>query len=184
MLAKTVSAKSLLEAATSPAGIVRETLGVGSIACRFSVIEDDIAADVSVEREIGDAPRVLRAGQRDMIYGDALEELEIFSQGDIQKIASEDAPDLRLALIDRPKLGRINELKASIAIDVANLREIGGKLRSLRSEVEAYRLQVKGLDQLRAELARTVNDRPAVPPSLEALHAQYLRQQRTLELLI
>ena len=59
-------------------GIVRETLGSGSVRCGFSVIEDGIATEVSVEREIGDAPRVLRSGKRDMIYADVLEEMKFF----------------------------------------------------------------------------------------------------------
>src|SRR5580698_5039142 len=144
-------------------GIVRETLGVGSIRCDFEIIEDSEPTSISVEREIGDDPRILRGGKRDMLYADILGEIEIFSQGDIQRIASEDAPDLRLQLIDRPKLGKITELKSLIVQDAARLRDVGAKLRTLRSEIEGYRGQLKSLEQVRAELARTVETRPAVP---------------------
>jgi ABC-type uncharacterized transport system ATPase subunit len=169
--------------ASRSAGIVRETLGVGSVRCEFDIIEEGEPTRISIEREIGDDPRILRGGKRDMVYGDVLDEIEIFSQGDIQRIASEDAPDLRLQLIDRPKLGKITELKSLIAQDAARLRDIGTKLRILRSEIEGYRVQLKSLDQVRAELARTVETRPAVPASLEELHAQYLKRQRTIDLM-
>ncbi|MFY9739077.1 MAG: hypothetical protein WAK11_08475 [Candidatus Cybelea sp.] len=164
-------------------GVIRETLGAGNVRCLLDVTEDGIVTDLAVEREIGDAPRILRNGKRDMIYADILDDIEIFSQGAIQRIASDDAPELRLQLIDRPNWRHIGELKSSIQHDALRLRETGTKLRAMRSEVEGYRLQLKGIEQVRAELARTVETRPPVPPSLEELHAQHLRRQRTLELL-
>ena len=164
-------------------GIVRETLGPGNVRCLVDVLEDGIVTEVAIEREIGDPPRILRDGKRDMIYVDIIDDIEIFSQGAIQRIASDDAPELRLQLIDRPNWRQIGELKSSIQQDAIKLGEAGARLRAIRSEVEGYRLQLKGGEQIRAELARTVETRPPVPASLEDLHAQHLKRQRTLELL-
>ena len=107
--------------ASRSAGIVREHFGVGSVRCSSTSSKMASRRGFRSSRD-GDAAD-LRGGERDMVYGDVLDEIEIFSQGDMQRIPSEDAPDLRLQLIDRPKLGKITELKIT---DRTGCREAQG----------------------------------------------------------
>jgi len=166
---------------TRPDGVITKTLGAGSVRCVLQVEEDGESTEYIVERELDGRPRITRDGSRDILGDDILREIEIYSQGALQQIASSDKPQLRLNLIDRPNRAPIDALKGEVGVVVAELRLIGSKLRVLRGDIEKRRLETRDLDQLRSELGQTVDNRPKLPPSLEEHHALYIRRQRVVE---
>ncbi len=168
---------------TGPQGMVTKTLGPGSVRCIVQVLEDGQIADYVIEREIGSEPRVLRDGTRDVLGNDILHDIEIYSQGSLQRIASIDEPQLRLELIDRPNRSEVLKLRKKIDNLVAELKIIGTRLRSLRGDFEKRRLELRDLNQLRAELGQAIENRPELPPTLEEQHSLFLQRQNVVELL-
>jgi DNA repair ATPase RecN len=164
-------------------GMITKTLGAGSITCVLEVLEEAQTSEYTIEREIGGAPRLARNGVRDSLAEDLLHEIEIYSQGALQQIASSDKPQLRLSLIDRTNRDNIRQLKKEIEVRVSELKEIGSNLRVIRGDIDKRRLEVRELEPLRADLGRSVQTRPALPPTLEEQHAKYIQRQRALDLL-
>jgi predicted ATPase len=166
---------------TLPAGMITKTLAAGSVRCVVEVTEDSQRTEYIIEREVGGPPRVFRDGSRDPLGNDILHDIEIYSQGSLQQIASIDKPQLRLQLIDRPHRVEILGIKQRIERMVAELRSLGSRLRTLRSEFEKRRLDIRDIDQLRVELGQAAESRPQLPPTLEEQHALFLQRQRVLE---
>jgi hypothetical protein len=148
----------------------------------IEVEEDGLRSAYVVEREIDSNPRVLRNGVRDTLSDDLLRELEIYSQSALQEIASEDRLDLRLELIDRPHRVEVDRIREQIRTHIGTLQSVGPDVRTVRSEIEKRRSEVKPLDSLRAELTATVAVRPELPPTLQEQHDSYLKRQRVLAL--
>lgn len=164
-------------------GMISKTLGSGSIRCEVEVVEDGTPSLYLIDREIGTEPRVTRDGNRDPLAQDILHEIEVYSQGALQEIASSDRPELRLHLIDRPRRIEIEGIRRETELLVSDLKAIGGQLRTVRIELERKRAEIKELDQLRLELGSAAENRPQLPPTLEEQHAVYMRRQRLLEVL-
>ncbi len=167
----------------SPEGMITKTLGAGSVTCLLEVMEDGQTSEYAIEREIGGVPRLARGGVRDTLAQDLLHEIEIYSQGALQQIASSDKPQLRLKLIDRPNRDNIRHLQKQIEVRVSELKDIGSNLRLIRGDIDKRRLEVRDLEPLRADLGRSVQTRPILPPTLEEHHAKYIQRQRALDLL-
>lgn len=168
---------------TAQTGMITKTLGPGSVRCVVEVTEDDQVTEYVIEREIGGPPRVLRDGTRDVLGNEILHDIEIYSQGSLQQIASIDKPQLRLKLIDRPHRVEILAIRQKIDKMVAELKILGSRLRSLRADFEKRRLEIRDIDQLRAELGQAIGSRPQLPPTLEEQHALFLQRQKVLEVL-
>ena len=166
---------------TQPDGLITKTLGAGSVKCTVLVEEEGQLSEYTIEREVDGAPRVLRNGTRDTLGEDLLHEIEIYSQNALQQIASADQPQLRLQLIDRPNRVEILRKRREIGARVVELKGLGSQLRTIRSDLDKRKLEVRDLDQLRAELGRTVDTRPELPPTLEEQHSLYMQRQRVLE---
>ena len=140
---------------TAQTGMITKTLGPGSVRCVVEVTEDGQVTEYVIEREIGGPPRVLRDGTRDMLGNEILDDIEIYSQGSLQQIASIDMPHLRLQLIDRPHRVEILVIRQKIEKMVAELKILGSRLRSLRADFEKRRLEIRDIDQLRAAVSYT-----------------------------
>jgi hypothetical protein len=147
------------------------------------VEEDGSRVEFVVEREIDSNPRVLRNGVRDSLNDELLGEIEIYSQGALQEIASETRLDLRLALIDRPHRVEVERIRNQCRKHVNELQSVGPDLRTVRNEIEKRKAEVKSLETLRAELNATIGVRPELPPTLEEQHQSYLNRQKALELI-
>jgi predicted ATPase len=168
---------------TAQTGMITKTLGAGSVRCVVEVTEDGQVTEYVIEREIGGPPRILRDGTRDVLGNEILDDIEIYSQGSLQQIASIDMPHLRLQLIDRPHRAEILVIRQKIDKMVAELKTLGSRLRSLRADFEKRRLDIRDIDQLRAELGQAIGSRPQLPPTLEEQHALFLQRQKVLEVL-
>jgi hypothetical protein len=157
-------------------GLVKATLGAGVARCEL--VETD-GAPLTVEREGEDAPRVLRHGVRDLSAAGVLDKIEIYSQGDLQRIAEDGAR--RLDLIDRPNRARIDALLAERRDAARGLKEVGSKLRSLRASIDARRADLKALPTLAAQLRQLQEQRPRLSPELDSERKGHLERRRLLE---
>ncbi len=168
---------------TRPEGLITKTLGPGSVRCTILVEEDGEKTEYTIDRETGGLPRVSRNGARDALGDELLHEIEIYSQGALQQIASADKPQLRLQLIDRPNRTEILDFKREIERSTAELKTIGTRLRTIRAECDKRKLDIRDIDQLRAELGHVKDGRPELPPTLEEHHSLYLQRRRVMETL-
>ena len=127
------------------------------------------------EREPGSEPRVYLDGVKQYDASSVTQYAEIFSQTDLQRIAAEGSQQYRLLLVERPARRRIEELKKEREQTVNDLRRIGSELRTLRSEIEQRRDEIRELDSLRTQLQQSRAARPELSAELSAQHAVYLR---------
>jgi hypothetical protein len=166
---------------TRPNGMITKTLGAGSVRCNVEVQEDGQTIEYTIDREIDGAPRVLRDGTRDVLADELIHDVEVYSQGALQQIASSDKPQLRLQLIDRPNRIEIIDIKKKIDTNIAELKILGRRLRVIRGDIEKRRSDLRDIDQLRAELGRAIETRPEMPPTLEEQHSLYIQRQRMID---
>lgn len=153
-------------------GLIRTTLGAGSVRCEVSSAESALI----VERELDDAPRVYADGVREHADQQLLQQVEIFSQGDLQRIA--DSDELRIELVDRPNAARIGRLLSERQQLGRQLAVIGLELRTARSQAIAVKQQLQPLTQFREELTQIEKNAPTVSPELDAERIGYERRER------
>lgn len=162
-------------------GIIKETLRAGSVRCELIRGVQREGASFTLERESGGDPRIFVDGVREHTNRDVLREIEIFSQGDLQRIAEDDRDDLRLALIDRPHRARVAELREKRGGTAVNLRDIGPKLRTVRAQISTLQHEVTQLSQARSQLTRIAADAPVATPELDAERRQFEQRQEILD---
>lgn len=141
-------------------GLIRATLEDGNVCCE---IDEEGASEtyrLTIERDVRSRPRVYREGIKELSDATVLDQIEIYSQGDLQRFAESDT--LRLELIDRPNRAAIAQFKKQRKEQADILRELGPSLRAKRGEIEARNSKVQGLDQLRSQLAFMQSERPAL----------------------
>jgi len=168
---------------TQPNGLITKTLGAGSVRCAVVVEDDGESVEYTIDREIGTGPRVLRNGTRDALGDDLLEDVEIYSQNALQQIASADKPQLRLQLIDRPNRTEILRIRRDVEASVTELKTIGTRLRTVRADLDKRKLDIRDIDQVRADLGQVKDMRPELPPTLEEQHSFYVQRQHVVETL-
>ena len=157
-------------------GLIKETLGNGTIRCKLIVTDNIEKKDFIIEREIGSDPRIYRDDVREYENKNILNKMEIYSQGDLQRIAENDKE--RLKLIDRPYFTVINKLKTDRKKYADELKEIGLELRATRSEISRFRNEMKPLIGLREQLTQLQKDRPQL--STEMGEQRLLFQKRNI----
>jgi DNA repair exonuclease SbcCD ATPase subunit len=156
-------------------GLVRATLGAGSIRCEIEGSESALL----VEREVDGDPRVFVEGVREHANPGLLDHIEIFSQGDLQRIA--DSDELRIHLIDRPNSQRVSSLRADRRKKALALSEIGPELRALRAQISALRQEVQPAAQLSEQLRQVQSGSPVVSPELDSQRRAFESRERLLE---
>src|ERR1022692_470155 len=127
------------QATESPSaqGLLRATLKDGLARCDIVQVDHTGDSQLTVERDIDSAPRVYREGIKELSDVSVLHSVEIYSQGDLQRIAECD--ELRLELIDRPNKAEIAILRKERAEHAERLRELGQQIRAKRAEIEGRR---------------------------------------------
>lgn len=162
------------------AGLIAATLGGGVARCTLSghASNPDIATFL-IERNIQGKPRVFRDGVQQIDGAEIIRSVEIYSQGDLQAIA--EAPERRLALIDRPNQRLVDELRRRRSRVAVELENLGPNIRKRRGEIESRATLVKGLDAYKRELDAVEASRPRLPPELESEQAQYTHRRRAYE---
>ena len=164
-------------------GIIGTTLRAGSVRCELETADNGSRHEVTLEREVGGEPRIFLDGVREHTNRDLLRKIEVFSQGDLQRIAEDDQDELRLALIDRPRKGQVADLKAERQETGNELRRLGPDLRRVRGKLSTLDHQITQLDSARSQLDRLTKDAPVASPELEEERRSHEHRQRVLEVL-
>ena len=84
----------------SARGLIRATLQSGLAKCTVTCRASSGQETLTIEREVEAAPRVYQDGIEELVDRSVLHAIEIYSQGDLRRIAEDEK--LRLELIDRP----------------------------------------------------------------------------------
>jgi hypothetical protein len=164
-------------------GMIRTTLGAGSIRCEVASENDSGTTSLLIERDVGNAPRVFQDGIREHADADVLHNIEIFSQGDLQRIAEDENDELRLALIDRPNARRIEALRCQRQQLTGSLTSVGPTLRTLRATIQSIRQELQPAGALREDLRRVTEACPPLPVELERERDLFERRRRILDAL-
>ncbi len=116
-------------------GLIAATLGGGTAQVRL--LGDPEGEEVAViERDAGaERPAIYRDGVVVVEDPQLLSEIEIYSQGELQDIATD--PARRLSLIDRPRQADIDRWKEEISDVSVQVTEIGPQLRQVAEAIEA-----------------------------------------------
>jgi hypothetical protein len=162
-----------------PGGLIEVTLGGGTAKCELEVTAADSMDSVVLERERGDVTRIFHEGVRELANRDLLNQIDIFSQGDLQRVADRD--DLRLQLIDRAHWDVISELCERRRVLTGELLRIGEELRVVRAKISSLKQEVQPLEDLRNHLAVTIADAPEIPPELEIQRQLFQKRLTFLE---
>jgi DNA repair ATPase RecN len=165
--------------APSSAGLIGATLKDGLARCE--IVQHDGTGDshLSVERDVDSVPRVYREGIKELSDASLLHSIEIYSQGDLQRIAECD--DLRLELIDRPNKVAVANLRQERDTHTKRLRDLGKMIRVKRQEIEARQSELHGLDAMRTQLDEVRSGRPSLSKELDEEHQGYLRRKTLIE---
>lgn len=161
------------------AGMVKATLEGGSLRCETRDLDDDTS--YYLERDVQSEPRIYREGVKDHTDTRLLHQIEIYSQGDLQRIAED--PPLRLKLIDRPNMVAIEELRRKRREYANQLRELGPKIRDYRAQAEQLRAQIRALPELQIQLDDVRSSRPSLSRELNEQREQYLKRKGVLDAL-
>ena len=164
-------------------GIIRATLRAGSVRCELDRTDAGSEHEVTLEREVGGHPRIFLDGVREHTSHDLLGEIEVFSQGDLQRVAKDDNDELRLALIDRPNRSQVAKLNRERRKTAKELSRLGPELRVVRGRLSTLDHEVAQLDPVQSQLDRLTRDAPIASPELEAERQSHERRQRVLEAL-
>jgi energy-coupling factor transporter ATP-binding protein EcfA2 len=165
--------------ALSQRGLVRATLGDGKVCCQVAEDTRSGMVRLTVERDRHAKPRIYREGIKELADTSILDCIEIYSQGDLQQIAEHD--QRRLDLIDRPHRAEVAKLIAQRDRLTGELSQLGPELRTRRSEIEARRADLKGLQDLQSQLAQLRTQRPSPTEELDRERAAFLKRKAVLD---
>jgi hypothetical protein len=159
-------------------GLVKTTLAGGTARCEL--VEGPPDSPLVVERHVdAEAPTVARDKVKELSGPPVLDRIEIYSQGDLQRIAEDGGR--RLELIDRPHRTKIDGLLEKRRDATRTLRELGLKLRSTRASIEARRADLAALQGLSEQLRALTAQRPELSPALDTERQGYLQRKARLE---
>ena len=163
----------------SARGLIRATLQSGLAKCTVTCRASSGQETLTIEREVEAAPRVYQDGIEELVDRSVLHAIEIYSQGDLQRIAEDEK--LRLELIDRPNKQVIESLTRQ-RLEIANkLLQLGPQIREKAAEIETRRADVRSLEALRSQLAELQSQRPQLSDELDAERAAALQRKGVLD---
>jgi putative AbiEii toxin of type IV toxin-antitoxin system len=162
-------------------GLIKETLRAGSVRCNVIDIGNSIPTTFVLERELDGETRIFVDGVREHANREVLQGIEVFSQGDLQRIAEDENNEMRLELIDRPNRARVIHLKDERRVAAASLRDLGPRIRTARAQIYTLQHEASQLEAYQAQLQRARADCPAPTPELEAERLAYERREKAME---
>ena len=162
-------------------GLIAATLESGTVRCSVNIDDEAINTSLTLEREAGtEPPRIYREGIREIETDDVLHRIEIYSQGDLQRIADDDLSVSRLSLIDRPHAAVVEKLKSERRTAAKKLRDLGPRIRAIRSQVGKRREEVKSAPDLAEQLRQMVEGRPKSSPEMETSRQLFEKRKKVL----
>lgn len=163
-----------------PQGLIRASLPAGAIQCEVELQEAQGAWTAQIERELDASARVYREGVREHTNPGVLDHIEIFSQGDLQRIAAEDQQAMRLDLIDRPNKSVIARKREERGELIERLKTIGPRIREINEQSASLLREVALLTDMKQQLAGLQASRPKLPSDLEHHHKLAIERKAIL----
>lgn len=161
-------------------GLIRAALEGGTARVEIAESRSGERSELSIERSNDGAPRVFRDGVKEIADARAvLKCVEIYSQGDLQRIAEDGLK--RLDLIDQPNRQRVDQLKTDRANWASRLRDLGPQIRQLRNDIDIRRNELKQLEAYRSELSQLQTERPKLSEEMSAERQAFQHRQSILE---
>lgn len=160
-------------------GLIKETLGAGSVQCQVNYQTGDDLFRFTLDREVGADLRIYQDGVREHSDSDILHKIEIYSQGDLQRIA--EVNSLRIALIDRPNAGKIINLSKARKDYSEQLFKLGSDIRTLRVQISTLKQELQPEKAIREELKQTEEECPKLSPELEVNRALFEKRNMIIE---
>jgi hypothetical protein len=145
------------------------------------LIEDPQGTEAAViERDASaDHPAIYRDGVVVVDDPRLLNEIEIYSQGELQDIATDSAK--RLALVDRPAQAEIDRWKSEIRTVSAEVAEIGPRIRQMTEAIEAADASLAEGSPLEEQLDRLRANRPQMSSEVADLREAHQMREASLE---
>jgi chromosome segregation ATPase len=164
-------------------GLIKETLRSGSLRCQ--VCEQAVSGQslYVLEREVDGETRIYQDGVREHRDSEILHNIEIFSQGNLQRIAEDRNDSLRIALIDRPNASRIKSLSEKRRLKAEELSRLGPTLRTLRAKISNLRQELLPKSALDEQLKQAEESSPTLSPELEGNRILFEKRSRIIEAL-
>lgn len=160
-------------------GLLRATLKGGT--ARVTLIDEGAAeGEPAIERDLSSAPRIYADAVRVLEDDSLLSRIEIYSQGELQKIAS--SASMRLELIDRPNKPEVDRRLAEIEATAEKIAGAGPELRRLRLALETARAALAEGEPIRQELATLAAARPEMSDEMASLRSDFQKGRRVEEL--
>lgn len=162
-----------------PAGLLQATLASGTAVCTIQTTDDHgQTSELRLERSIDmSRPRIHRDGVLDPLPSADMP-IEIYSQGDLVKIAEN--PQDRLQLIDRPHAREIGQIKARLRSTQEEIARLGGEILDLRASIREDSRGLAQLPELEAQLEALQRERPTLDAHLEKERAEYEKREQLL----
>lgn len=179
LLLEEVQANGSQEDSPSSKGLIRASLNDGTARCTVRYEIEGIAELLLLERSADSATRVYREGIQEVGLPEILDQIEVYSQGDLQRIA--ERPLLRLQLVDRPNQEKVSRLQAEREELASKLRELGPQIRRLRGEIDAQRSEIRSLDSYQRDLLALQANRPQLSPRLTAEREAHQNRRELIE---
>ena len=164
-------------------GWIKTTLGAGSIRCHVCEQTTSGLSLYVLEREVDGETRIYQDGIREQADSEILHNIEIFSQGDLQRIAEDRNDSLRISLIDRPNASRIKSLSEKRRLNAEELSRIGSTLRTLRAKISNLHQELLPRPALVEQLKQAEESSPTLSPELEGNRILFERRIRIIEAL-
>lgn len=163
-------------------GVIKATLGFGSVECRLEKVgEAGETEQLTLQREIGQETRIFVNGVQEHIKKDVLRKIEVFSQGDLQRVTEDGNESHRLALLDRPNQDQVAKLREERETLTAELVQAGNDLRLARRRLSTLDQEVRVLSSTEAQLETIKRNAPAPSPELEVESQSHSKRQRILD---
>jgi predicted ATPase len=160
-------------------GLIAATLGGGTAQLRLREDSSDEELAVIERDAAAERPALYRDGVVVVDDPRLLSEVEIYSQGELQDIATD--PAKRLALVDRPCQvdidvwrGQISEISAEVSAVGPQLRVVAEAIEAAEASLAEGKPLVEQLEQMRAE-------RPKMSSEVSELRSAYQEREARLE---
>jgi hypothetical protein len=160
-----------------PTGLLRATLASGTAVCTVQTTDEHgQPSELRLERSISNnQPRIHRDGVLDPLPSLEMP-IEIYSQGDLVKIAEN--PQQRLQLVDRPHAQKIGQIKARLRSAQEEIARLGGEILTLRASLREDARGLAQLPELEAQLEAVQRGRPTLDARLEQERTEYQKREQ------
>lgn len=131
---------------------------------------------MTIERDLSSTTRVYVDGVKAIADEDLLRQIEIYSQGELQEIATSSRK--RLALIDRPHRALVDQWDVDSRGLASEIASLGPRIRVAREEIDAARRVLEEGEALRGRLREVRESRPPLSPEIASRRAEYQRREQ------